>query len=54
MWQGQFDIDNRNVVITGGASGIGFALAKGLGGRGCRIMIAEPDEARLQAAVQAL
>jgi len=26
-----FDLNNRNVVITGGASGIGFALAKGLG-----------------------
>ena len=49
-----FDLNNRHVVITGGASGIGFALAKGLGQRGGRIMIAEPDEARLAAAVESL
>ena len=54
MWQGKFDIDNRNVVITGGASGIGFALAKGLGSRGGRIMIAEPSEERLSKAVAEL
>ena len=54
MWRGKFDIDNRNAVITGGASGIGFALAKGLGARGCRIMIAEPSEERLSNAVAAL
>ena len=54
MWQGPFDLGNRNVVITGGASGIGFAIGKNLGKRGCRIMIAEPDEGRLQSAVEAL
>lgn len=54
MWQGQFDLDNRHVVITGGSSGIGFALAKGLGSRGCRILIAEPDQDRLDAAVEEL
>ena len=54
MWQGHFDLDDRNVVITGGASGIGFALAKNLGARGCKILIAEPDEERLRNAVEAL
>lgn len=54
MWQGAFELDNRNVVITGGASGIGFAIASNLGQRGCRIMIAEPDEERLKNAVEAL
>ncbi len=49
-----FELSNRRVVITGGASGIGFALAKGLGQLGCRIMIAEPNESRLAAAVQKL
>ena len=49
-----FDLENRHVVITGGASGIGFALAKGLGQRGCRILIAEPDEERLRSAVEDL
>ncbi len=54
MWQGKFDLSARNVVITGGASGIGFALAKGLGQRGCKILLAEPSEDRLRAAVQSL
>ena len=54
MWQGAFDLNQRNVVITGGASGIGFALAKNLGARGCRILVAEPDEDRLRKAVEAL
>lgn len=49
-----FDLDNRNVVITGGASGIGFALAKQLGARGGRILIAEPSEERLENAVSEL
>ena len=49
-----FDIENRNVVITGGASGIGFALAKQLGQRGCRVLIAEPSEERLASAVASL
>ncbi|MEM8766654.1 MAG: SDR family NAD(P)-dependent oxidoreductase [Pseudomonadota bacterium] len=48
------DLNNRNVVITGGATGIGFALAKGLGATGCRVMIAEPDEGRLQSATDTL
>ena len=48
------DLNNRNVVITGGASGIGFALAKGLGSTGCGVIIAEPDEERLQASTSAL
>ena len=54
MWQGKFDLDRRRVVITGGASGIGYALAKGLGARECRVMIAEPDEGRLESAVASL
>ncbi len=54
MWQGKFDLNNRNVVITGGATGIGFALAKGLGATGCKVMIAEPDEERLRKAVDEL
>ncbi len=54
MWEGEFDLKERNVVITGGASGIGFAIAKGLGKTGCRVMIAEPSEERLSAAVSEL
>ena len=49
-----FDLHNKHAVITGGATGIGFALAKGLGALGCKVIIAEPNEERLQTAVSAL
>lgn len=42
------------VVITGGATGIGFALAKVFGGEGASVVIAEPREGKLDKAVQAL
>ena len=35
----------KSVVITGGATGIGFALAKRIGGAGARIILFEPREA---------
>ena len=47
----RFDLQGRHAVITGGASGIGLAIAKGLGARACRVVIAEPDQARLDAAL---
>ena len=49
-----FDLHHKRVVITGGASGIGFALAKGLGALGGKVMIAEPSASRLDAAVNEL
>lgn len=54
MWQGQFGLNDRHVVITGGASGIGLALARQLGARGCKVLLAEPDEERLANSVEAL
>lgn len=54
MQQKKFDIDGRHAVITGGASGIGFALARALGSRGCKVMLAEPGEERLRAAAESL
>ncbi|MCB1644517.1 MAG: SDR family NAD(P)-dependent oxidoreductase [Pseudomonadales bacterium] len=48
------DFRNKVAVITGGATGIGFALARALGNEGAKIMIAEPREAQLQASVTAL
>jgi NAD(P)-dependent dehydrogenase (short-subunit alcohol dehydrogenase family) len=47
-------ISGKCVAITGGATGIGFALAKELGGRGANIMLMEPREARLAEAVAQL
>ncbi len=42
------------VVITGGATGIGYSFAKQFGKRGAKIVIAEPRENRLQEAVNGL
>ena len=54
MRPSKFDIKKRRVVITGGATGIGFAFAKALGHLGCKVLIAEPDEERLKMAVKGL
>ena len=37
-------VDGRRAVITGGASGIGLAIAKQLADRGCQIILADSDE----------
>ena len=46
--------EHSSVVITGGATGIGFALAKAFGKEGARVMIAEPRQHRLEEAVASL
>jgi NAD(P)-dependent dehydrogenase (short-subunit alcohol dehydrogenase family) len=43
-------VRNKGAVITGGASGIGFATAKNLGARGARIVLADIDASALDAA----
>lgn len=45
---------DKTVVITGGATGIGFGLAKRFGRDGARIVIGEPRQNRLDEAVSAL
>ncbi len=41
-------------VITGGASGIGFGLARAIGKAGGQVLLAEPDQSRLEAACETL
>jgi NAD(P)-dependent dehydrogenase (short-subunit alcohol dehydrogenase family) len=48
------NFNNKVAVITGGATGIGFALAKALGKLGAKIIIGEPRADKLQAAVAQL
>jgi NAD(P)-dependent dehydrogenase (short-subunit alcohol dehydrogenase family) len=45
---------DKAVVITGGATGIGFALAKAFGADGAKIVIGEPREDKLKEAVATL
>ena len=47
-------LEPTGAVITGGASGIGLAVAKELGARGTRLVLADLPGERLDAAVAAL
>jgi NAD(P)-dependent dehydrogenase (short-subunit alcohol dehydrogenase family) len=47
-------IEGRGAVITGGASGIGFATARELGLRGARIVIGDVEVPMLEQAVERL
>ncbi|MBI3551852.1 MAG: SDR family NAD(P)-dependent oxidoreductase [Elusimicrobia bacterium] len=48
------NLSNNTVLITGGASGIGFELARQLSARGNKIVITGRDQARLDKALQQL
>jgi NAD(P)-dependent dehydrogenase (short-subunit alcohol dehydrogenase family) len=50
----QIDLNGRLAVVTGGASGIGRATATALGAAGCRVLIADRNEAALAAAMRDL
>jgi NAD(P)-dependent dehydrogenase (short-subunit alcohol dehydrogenase family) len=45
---------DRVAVVTGGASGIGLGIARALGQRGMKLMIADLNEATIESAVRAL
>jgi NAD(P)-dependent dehydrogenase (short-subunit alcohol dehydrogenase family) len=44
-------LTDSTVVVTGGASGIGLALARRFAAEGCRVVIADIEEAALDAAL---
>ena len=46
--------EGRGAVITGGASGIGFASAQEFTRRGARVVLADIDQSALDAAVEQL
>lgn len=48
------DFEGKVAVITGGASGIGYAIAEALAGRGVRLALADIETGPLEAAVAAL
>ena len=48
------NLENKTVAITGGATGIGFALAKQFGALGANIVIGEPRPERLKQATDSL
>ena len=48
------DFQGRRALITGGARGIGFAIARRLGRMGAETIISGRDEARAQKAVDIL
>jgi gluconate 5-dehydrogenase len=50
----QFDLSGRTALITGSSAGIGLALAQGLAGAGAAVVLNARNEAKLQAAAQAL
>jgi short-subunit dehydrogenase len=48
------DLSNKLAVITGGSSGIGFAVAERLAERGARLLLVARDQAKLQSAAEKL
>src|SRR4051794_25304311 len=43
----RLDLEGRHAVVTGGAAGIGFAIAQRLAASGARVSIWDRDEAAL-------
>ncbi|PZO80254.1 MAG: 3-oxoacyl-ACP reductase [Mesorhizobium amorphae] len=50
----RIDLDGQHAVVTGGAQGLGFAMAKRFVQSGASVTLWDMDEARLQAAVAEL
>jgi 2-dehydro-3-deoxy-L-rhamnonate dehydrogenase (NAD+) len=50
----QLDLNGRNAVVTGGAAGIGFAIAQRLAASGARLALWDRDEKALAESAKAL
>jgi NAD(P)-dependent dehydrogenase (short-subunit alcohol dehydrogenase family) len=48
------DFSGKTAVITGGASGIGLAVARALAGEGARLILADIEDGALQTALEGL
>jgi len=48
------DLDGSHAIVTGGATGIGFAIARALAAQGVKLAIADLDEERAATAAAAL
>ena len=48
VYERLFDVRGTRVVVTGSASGLGFAMAEVLAECGARVTLADIDEARLE------
>ncbi len=49
-----FDLTGRTALVTGGARGLGLAMARALGAQGARIMLVDRDAATLAHGVESL
>jgi len=54
MGGGFFDLTGRTAIVTGGASGLGNAIARALAERGAVVVLADRDAAALGAAAEVL
>lgn len=52
--QTAFDLDGRTAIVTGGASGLGRAIALGFGARNANVVVADIDEEGADEVVEAL
>ena len=48
MTPGVFDLSGKTALVTGGASGIGAAIAQRLDAEGVRVAVADIDAARAE------